>query len=111
MQRLALFDLDDTLVDRRAAFTAWAAEFVVDHDLDPGALTWLLDADARSLDTQGPLFESIRHQSALEQPAADLWQQYRRRMPELVRCRPEDLDALRRLRSAGCDPPAGASGS
>jgi phosphoserine phosphatase len=27
MQSLALFDLDDTLIDRCAAFNAWAEEF------------------------------------------------------------------------------------
>jgi hypothetical protein len=27
MQKLVLFDLDDTLVDRRTAFNAWAEEF------------------------------------------------------------------------------------
>jgi hypothetical protein len=30
-----------------------------------------------------------------------LWEQYRRRMPQLASCRAEDLDALRQLRRAG----------
>ena len=34
MQRLALFDLDNTLVQRDRAFAAWADEFVAEHGLD-----------------------------------------------------------------------------
>jgi len=30
---LALFDLDDTLVDRRAAFLCWAGRFCDEHGL------------------------------------------------------------------------------
>src|SRR5690349_9275488 len=101
MQQVALFDLDNTLVDRRAAFTAWAEEFVATRGLAYDALTWLLDADARTTGARGPFFGTVRDQFALREPADDLWQQYRRRMPYLVRCRPEDLEALRRLRSAG----------
>lgn len=101
MQQVALFDLDNTLVDRRAAFTAWAAEFVADQGLSVSDLTWLLEADTRTTGTKGPFFQDIRERFALRETAVDLWQQYRLRMPELVRCRPEDLDALRRLRFRG----------
>ena len=101
MQQLALFDLDGTLVDRRAAFAAWAGEFVAGRGLDDGALTWLLDADARTTGARGPFFGTVRDQFTLREPADELWRQYRLRMPELVRCRPEDLDAIRQLRSAG----------
>ncbi|MFC6087536.1 hypothetical protein [Sphaerisporangium aureirubrum] len=36
MRRLALFDLDGTLIDLRAAFRVWAVEFATDHQLGPG---------------------------------------------------------------------------
>src|SRR5262245_32204716 len=52
MQRLALFDLDDTLVDRRRAFRAWAEGFVTARELDDSALSFLLTADAHH---SGPL--------------------------------------------------------
>ena len=52
MRPLALFDLDDTLVDRRRAFTAWAQEFVAEHRLDGEALTFLHATDARH---RGPM--------------------------------------------------------
>src|SRR5690349_24982091 len=100
MQQVALFDLDNTLVDRRAAFTAWAEEFVATRGLADDALTWLLDADARTTGARGPFFGPVRDQFAPREPADDLWQQYRRPMPYLGRCRPEHRGPLPRLRSA-----------
>ncbi|RLK22580.1 haloacid dehalogenase-like hydrolase [Micromonospora sp. M71_S20] len=101
MQRLALFDLDNTLIDRQAAFREWAEEFVTDRGLDDKALTWLIATDAHMPGPRGPFFTAVRDEFALTQAAEDLWQQYRQRVPELVSCRAEDLDALRQLRSAG----------
>jgi FMN phosphatase YigB (HAD superfamily) len=101
MQRLALFDLDDTLVDRRAAFRVWAQEFVTDHGLDDNALTWLVFADAHSCGPKDRFFTTVRDEFNLAEPADHLWSQYRRRIPDLACCRTEDLDALGQLRSAG----------
>ncbi|RZU53259.1 putative hydrolase of the HAD superfamily [Krasilnikovia cinnamomea] len=101
MQRLALFDLDNTLIDRQAAFRAWAEEFVTERGLDDKALTWLIATDAHMPGPRGPFFTAVRNEFTLTQTAENLWQQYRQRMPELVSCRAEDLDALRQLRSAG----------
>ena len=101
MQRLALFDLDNTLVNRSSAFRTWAQEFVITHRLDAAALTWLLETDARTSGTKGPFFRAVREAFCLDQAADELWQQYRRRMPELVTCRTQDLEALRLLRAAG----------
>jgi HAD superfamily hydrolase (TIGR01549 family) len=101
MQSLALFDLDDTLVDRSAAFNAWAEEFVSAHGLDDAALTFLLLADAHHSGPMDGFFATVCQTFDLAKPPDQLWEQYRRRMPELASCRPEDLDALRRLRRAG----------
>lgn len=46
MQKLALFDLDDTLVDRRATFNAWAEQFASARGLDDKDLTFMVMADA-----------------------------------------------------------------
>ncbi|RKF23893.1 HAD family hydrolase [Micromonospora globbae] len=101
MQSLALFDLDDTLVDRSAAFQAWAEEFVVTHGLGEAALTFLLMADAHHSGPMDSFFTTVCQTFDLARPPEQLWEQYRRRMPGLASCRPEDLDALRRLRRAG----------
>ncbi|HEY0698867.1 MAG TPA: HAD family hydrolase, partial [Micromonospora sp.] len=98
---LALFDLDGTLVDRRAAFVRWAAEFVVDQGLDGAALDWLLDTDTVTSGPKGPFLRAACERFRLTEDPDEVWRRYRRRMPELVRCRPADLDALRRLRAAG----------
>jgi HAD superfamily hydrolase (TIGR01549 family) len=101
MQTLALFDLDDTLIDRRAAFEAWAKEFATAHHLDDKALTFLVMADAHHSGPMDSFFVTIAETFGLAEAPKLLWQQYRRRMPELAACRGEDLDALRRLRAAG----------
>jgi FMN phosphatase YigB (HAD superfamily) len=101
MPRLALFDLDDTLVDRRAAFNAWAEEFAAARGLDDKDLTLMVMADARHSGPKDAFFMMICETFGLAEDPGLLWEQYRRRMPELVSCRADDLDALRKLRAAG----------
>lgn len=100
MPPLALFDLDDTLIDRRSAFAAWAAEFVAQHRLGGEALTFLLAADARRSGSMEGFFSMVGQAFGLAEPPGQLWHRYRQRMPELASCRAQDLDALRRLRRA-----------
>lgn len=101
VRQLALFDLDDTLVDRASAFNAWAEEFVVTHRLDDEALTFLLMADAHHSGPMGSFFATVSETFDLGEAPERLWAQYRRRMPELASCEARDVDALRRLRRAG----------
>ncbi|MET7737872.1 HAD family hydrolase [Streptomyces sp. NPDC005402] len=44
--RLLMIDLDNTLVDRDAAFRAAATDFLAEHRLPAGDLDWLLTVDA-----------------------------------------------------------------
>ncbi len=101
MQPLALFDLDNTLIDRQAAFNAWAEEFAAAHHLDDKALTFMLMADAHHSGPMDGFFRTVCETFSLAEAPNLLWKQYRQRMPELAVCRGEDLDALRRLRVAG----------
>jgi HAD superfamily hydrolase (TIGR01549 family) len=98
---LALFDLDDTLIDHRAAFRAWAEEFAVEHGLGSEGVSWLLTAKADHSGPKDRLFFSIRDEFDLAESADQLWRRYRRRIPELASCRSEDLEALEQLRGAG----------
>jgi HAD superfamily hydrolase (TIGR01549 family) len=98
---LALFDLDDTLVDRGRAFRAWAEEFVGAHGLEDAALTFLLTADAHHTGPMDGFFANVCQTYDLAATPDRLWKQYRRRMPELASCRPADLAAIGRLRRAG----------
>jgi putative hydrolase of the HAD superfamily len=101
MQRLALFDLDNTLVQRDEAFAAWAQEFTTEHGLDGKWATWLIVADAHHEGPMDRFFAQVREEFKLSESVEQLWRQYRRRMPELASCRDEDLDALADLRSLG----------
>jgi len=101
VQSLALFDLDNTLVDRDRAFRAWAEEFVVAHGLDDPALTFLLMADAHHSGPMDSFFATVCQTFDLAVLPKQLWGQYRRRMPELASCHPDDSGALKRLRRAG----------
>jgi HAD superfamily hydrolase (TIGR01549 family) len=101
MQRLAFFDLDNTLLDRDAAFSRWLDEFVTDHGLDGAAHAWLIRADSLRAGSMDGFFARVREKFSLASTVDDLWRQYRRRMPELAECRPEDRAALAQLRAAG----------
>lgn len=101
VQRLALFDLDDTLINLREAFRVWAAEFAEDHRLGPEAVDWLLALDRTGLPHREEFFAKVRDHFRLRVLAGDLWNAYRQRMPFLVRCRPEVLEGLSRLRAEG----------
>ncbi|MFG2128431.1 HAD family hydrolase [Streptomyces sp. NPDC048751] len=101
MQRLALFDLDGTLVDRQAAFTAWAREFAEEQGLTDGAVDWLSAADQQGRVSRERFFHDVRERFRLGEPALELWGRFRERMPEFVRCESGVLDGLARLRDSG----------
>ncbi|WP_147945446.1 HAD family hydrolase, partial [Microbispora sp. CSR-4] len=101
MQRLALFDLDNTLVDLDEAFRVWAAEFVDERALDRDAVAWILALDRAGYPHREVFFARVRKHFALAESAEELWGRYRKRIPYLVQCRPEVLEGLARLRAAG----------
>ncbi|MHB6912786.1 HAD family hydrolase [Streptomyces sp. DB-54] len=99
MPRLALFDLDGTLVDRNAAFTDAIADLCRRYGFLPAAEEWLLTelADRAQPDD----FTRLRTTFGLDQPAAQLWQEYVDCMAAAVECRPRVRDGLARLRADG----------
>lgn len=64
VQRLALFDLDNTLVNLDEAFHLWAAEFVDEHGLDRKAVDWLIALDRAGYPHRDVFFAKVR----LQQP-------------------------------------------
>ena len=101
MQRLALFDLDNTLVDRSEAFGRWAVEFCAERQLPADAVAWLVATDQDGLVPRDWFFGEVRQHFGLTDRADDLWARYRRRMPELVTCPADVLTSLALLRADG----------
>ncbi|MDF3147700.1 MULTISPECIES: HAD family hydrolase [unclassified Streptomyces] len=56
---LLLLDLDNTLVDRDAAFRHAAADFLAQHGLPASDLTWLMAADAGGYTARDELAEAM----------------------------------------------------
>ncbi|WP_344982234.1 HAD family hydrolase [Streptosporangium fragile] len=101
MQRLALFDLDNTLVDLDTAFRVWVQEFAEEYRLEDGAVDWLIGLDRDGYPHREVFFAKVRERFVLPDSVEELWGRYRLQMPYLVRCRPEVLDGLARLRASG----------
>jgi putative hydrolase of the HAD superfamily len=101
VQRLALFDLDNTLIDLDAAFALWTVEFADEHQLELDALDWLRAVNEAGHPHRSEFFAIVRERFALADPVDALWARYRRRMPHLVRCPALVLDGLALLRSSG----------
>ncbi|GGL19081.1 hypothetical protein Sme01_36180 [Sphaerisporangium melleum] len=101
MQRLALFDLDNTLVDLDEAFRTWVGEFTEEHGLGSEAVDFMVTLDRGGIPHRELFFAKVRERFTLPDGVEELWDRYRRRMPGLVRCRPQVLDGLVQLRASG----------
>lgn len=98
MTRLAFFDLDNTLVDRRAALSEALTALCRSRGLSPEADQWLRTALTDRATAED--FARLRDTFGLDAPAADLWQEYVDLMSASVTCRPGVLEGLARLRAA-----------
>ena len=56
---LILIDLDNTLIDRSAAFKAWAVDYVPERGGDPSDVDWLIKADREGYESRPRLAEMI----------------------------------------------------
>ncbi len=98
---VALFDLDNTLVDRSAAFRRWAERFVADRGLGEDGVEWLCCADDDGFAQRHVLFESARRRFGLAQRTEELIVEYRRTYPSEFRPAAPVTEALGTLRRAG----------
>jgi phosphoglycolate phosphatase-like HAD superfamily hydrolase len=96
---LVLFDLDNTLVDRRLTLADWAASFRERHGLDAEAESWLLTLLA---DRATPAnFGQVHDRFSLAESPTALWSGYCADIAAAVICPPEVLAGLTQLRAAG----------
>jgi HAD superfamily hydrolase (TIGR01549 family) len=96
---VVLFDLDETLVDRRLAVSRWAASFRIRYGLGEADEAWLSGLVA---ERAAPVdFEAVRERFRLTASAGDLWDRYRADIAAAVVCPPEVLAGLEMLRAGG----------
>ncbi|MEU6720082.1 HAD family hydrolase [Nonomuraea sp. NPDC046802] len=98
---LALFDLDNTLIDRLGAFRRWAAEFAAERGLGADDVAWMVELDADGYCPRDTFLSGVRDRFGLAEPVEELWRAYQARLPFLVSCPDEVLSGLDRLRAAG----------
>lgn len=99
MQRLVIFDLDNTLVDRQGPLADWVSAFSTQHALDDNARLHLLQFVRERACPE--TFEAIRNQYGLATSAATLWSDYLAHMARSVTCPAHVLEGLSTLRRAG----------
>ncbi|MFE6055138.1 HAD family hydrolase [Kitasatospora sp. NPDC056446] len=98
---LLLFDLDNTLLPRDAAFRSWAQDFLSDHDLPPGDLDWFVTLDGGGYVPRSTVLSAIRRRYGLDASADFLLAHYRRGINSHIHCPTRHIDALRAARAAG----------
>ncbi|MFG2977710.1 HAD family hydrolase [Streptomyces sp. NPDC048331] len=98
MQRLAIFDLDDTLIDRRSAVSSAVASLCLARGYEPAVEQWLRTELA---DRATPAdFARLRTAFRLHESAEELWHAYVDLMAASTTCRPTVLEGLAHLRAA-----------
>lgn len=98
---LLLLDLDNTLVDRDRAFTAWAEEFVAAHGGTREDLRWLLETDDHGYTHRAVLADGLLARLDLTTSRDELVQTLLHGHAGSVRCYDGLLEKLAELRDRG----------
>ncbi|MFD0353641.1 HAD family hydrolase [Streptomyces sp. NPDC127110] len=96
---IALFDLDNTLIDRQQAVENWVHAFAADHGLSPAAQSQLVDALRERAYPE--TFARLRAELALAEPADTLWANYVQGIAANVKARTGAIEGIQRLRATG----------
>lgn len=98
---LALFDLDNTLADRGAAFARWSGLFTERYGLPAGAERWIHAADRDGLVPRSAFLADARRHFAMTTSLEELLRWYDSTYPASYFREERSPTALKRLRSAG----------
>ncbi|WP_158707035.1 MULTISPECIES: HAD family hydrolase [Streptomyces] len=98
---LLLFDLDNTLLPRDAAFRAWAQDFLSERDLPPGDVDWFVTIDGGGYVPRSTVLSAVRRRYGLDGSTEFLLAHYRRGINSHIHCPPRHIEALRVARAAG----------
>jgi putative hydrolase of the HAD superfamily len=94
---LAIFDLDNTLIDRAAAFRRWAESFVVGLELGPDEVEWLERADGDGYTPRERLLAAVFERYGVRVPVAV----FRAELVERVEVDPAVPHGLEKMRAEG----------
>jgi len=94
---LACFDLDNTLIDRDAAFRGWADWWVGRAGVEPAAVEWLVAHDNGGFTPRAELFAGFGERFGVAISEDD----YDREHPTFTSVEPEVLAGIASLRTAG----------
>ena len=97
---IALLDLDETLVDRSAGFSAWTHSFADRWSLAEDQRARIEQLD-RTVKQREQFFDILSERFPQAGPPDRLWQDYRAQMPLLTPVFSGVLERLESLRSAG----------
>ncbi|MGA5823540.1 HAD-IA family hydrolase [Kitasatospora sp. NPDC094028] len=97
--QMLMVDVDDTLIDRLTAVTAWVAKYCAEHSLGPEPEQRMLDTMRVRADPG--TFEILCAELSLPEAADKLWARYKKELAKSVRPFPGVLDALAAARDAG----------
>src|SRR5271155_3684485 len=98
---LALFDLDNTLADRAAAFDKWIEIFVTRFALEPDAASWLLSIDGDGITPRPVLLRGAIEEFGLDVPVEELEEWYAQSYIECFVREDASIDAVLALHDAG----------
>jgi HAD superfamily hydrolase (TIGR01549 family) len=98
---LALFDLDNTLADRAAAFDRWIEIFVQRFALDTEAVTWLLSTDGDGMTPRSLLLRGAIEEFNLATTLEELEEWHARSYIECFERESQSIDAVLALKDAG----------
>jgi HAD superfamily hydrolase (TIGR01549 family) len=98
---LALFDLDNTLLDRESAFARWAEAFIREHGLPEEAWTFMESADHDGMTPKQIFFEQVRSEFSISRDVEELLARYYVDYPICYKAELETVRGLRQLRGRG----------
>jgi FMN phosphatase YigB (HAD superfamily) len=100
---LLLLDLDNTLIDRTAAFGTWCVRFVAQFGGGAQEAQWLIGADRDGYQPRRQLAEAIRERYTLTRSTDSIVEALMEHLAD-IRVQPNVLDALTAASAAGWTP-------
>jgi HAD superfamily hydrolase (TIGR01509 family) len=100
--RFAFFDLDDTLLDTRAAIRAWSLDFVREYGLgEEEAAAEVVRRRVHAVDTWAQFVENVREWFGVTADPDELFARIATDYPAKFRLAPDVAEGLTRLRESG----------